>query len=231
MKKMNEIIQIAGIIDKAEAEMLMCTGADFLGFPLRLPVNKEDLTEEEAAEVIGIIHQPHRAVLITYLNKADEIIELCVKLNVGIVQLHGKIAKEELKRIRILRPDLTIIKSLVVAQDNYTELEKLVDNLSEWTDVFITDTFDPSTGAEGATGKTHDWNISRKLVSVSPKPVIIAGGLNPANVKDAVLQIRPAGVDVHTGVEDKSGRKNLAMVTEFIKKAREGFEIIRSQNK
>lgn len=91
---MKNIIQIAGVIDKEEAQMLMDTGVHYLGFPLRLPVNKEDTTEEEAAEIIKVITPPHRAVLITYLDKAEEIVEFCDKLNVSIVQLHGKISKE-----------------------------------------------------------------------------------------------------------------------------------------
>lgn len=222
---MKNIIQIAGVIDKAEAEMLTAAGVDYLGFPLRLPVNKEDTTEEEAAEIIKSISPPHKAVLITYLNKADEIAGFCSKLNVNIVQLHGVISKRELLKTKSLRPDLIIFKSLVVAENNFEELVMTVSLLSPWVDAFITDTFDPATGAEGATGKTHDWSISRKLVELSPKPVIIAGGLNPSNVKKAIMEIRPAGVDVHTGVEGMDGRKDKELVKRFVEEAGEGFRI------
>ena len=224
--QMKNLIQIAGVIDKEEARMLMDAGVDYLGFPLRLPVNKEDLTEEEAVDVIKAITPPHRAVLITYLNNAEEIINFCDKLSVKIVQLHGKISKEELEKTKSLRPDLEIIKSLVVAENNYSELEKTVLALSEWVDAFITDTFDPATGAEGATGKTHDWTISKKMVEISSKPVIIAGGLNHTNVKRAILEIHPAGVDAHTGVEAPNGRKNYDLVKKFVEESQEGFALI-----
>ncbi|MHB8905709.1 MAG: phosphoribosylanthranilate isomerase [Melioribacteraceae bacterium] len=224
---MKQLIQIAGVIDKDEAKMLMQLGVDYLGFPLRLPVNKEDLTEDEAAEVIKTIAHPHKVVLITYLNKADEIINFCDLLNVKIVQLHGNISQEELEKTKSLRPDLEIIKSLVVAGDNYGELEKIIRALSPWIDAYITDTFDPATGASGATGKTHDWSISKKIVEESPKPVIIAGGLNPANVKKAILEIHPAGVDVHTGVESKYGRKDYELVKKFVEESKEGFALIK----
>ncbi|MBI3123504.1 MAG: phosphoribosylanthranilate isomerase [Ignavibacteriales bacterium] len=223
---MKNLIQIAGVIDKEEAKLLMQLGVDYLGFPLRLPVNKEDLTEDEAVEVIKTITPPHQSVLITYLNKADEIISFCDKLNVKIVQLHGDISFDELVRTKTLRPDLEIIKSLVVASDNYDKLVKIVETFSPWADTFITDTFDPVTGAEGATGKIHDWSISKKLVELSPKPVIIAGGLNPQNVKQAILEIKPAGVDVHTGVELPNGRKSVELVKVFVKEAKEGFALI-----
>jgi phosphoribosylanthranilate isomerase len=224
---MKALIQIAGVIDKDEAAMLMNAEVDNLGFPLRLPVNKEDLTEEEAAEVIKIITPPHNAVLITYLSEAEDIIGFCDKLKLNIVQLHGKISKEELKKLKTLRPELEVFKSLVVTENNYSELENMVDSLSEFIDAFITDTFDPITGAEGATGKTHDWNISKKLVEISPKPVIIAGGLNPLNVKKAIKEIHPAGVDVHTGVENKSGRKDYELVKRFVEESKDGFAKIR----
>jgi len=225
---MNNLIQIAGIIDSEEAEMLMKLGVDYLGFPLRLPVNKDDLTEDEAVKVIKEIVPPHQAVLITYLDKAVEIIRFCDKLNVHIVQLHGKIPVGELKIIKRNRPDIEIIKSLVVYKDNYLELKNTVQNLSECVDFFITDTFDPSTGASGATGKTHDWKISRKLVEVSSKPVILAGGLNPSNVKQAILQIKPAGVDVHTGVESSNGRKDYNLVKNFVLQSEQAFAEISS---
>lgn len=223
---MQDLIQIAGIIDLAEAKMLMEEGTDYLGFPLRLPVNKEDLSEDEAAEVIKKIALPHKAVLITYLDNAEEIISFCDKLNVSIVQLHGKISKDELVKTKQLRPQLEIIKSLVVRDNNFNELQYTVDTLSEWIDAYITDTFDPVTGASGATGKTHDWSISRRLVELSPKPVIIAGGLNPENVKRAILETRPAGVDVHTGVESSDGRKSPELVRKFILESKEGFAAI-----
>lgn len=130
-----------------------------------------------------------------------------------------------MEKTKTLRPDLEVFKSLVVAADNYNELENMVNELSPWVDAFITDTFDPATGAEGATGKTHDWNVSKRLVQLSPKPVIIAGGLNPTNVKKAITEIRPSGVDVHTGVEDSSGRKDPELVKRFVEEARAGFQL------
>jgi phosphoribosylanthranilate isomerase len=130
--------------------------------------------------------------------------------------------------IKMNRPDIEIIKSLVVYKDNYTELENTVQNLSEWIDLFITDTFDPATGASGATGKTHDWKISRKLVEISDKPVILAGGLNPSNVRQAILKIKPAGVDVHTGVESSTGRKDYNLVKNFVLEAKQAFTVINS---
>jgi phosphoribosylanthranilate isomerase len=225
---MHNLIQIAGIIDAAEAQMMIDLGVDYLGFPLRLPVNKEDQTEAEAGELIKAIPAPHKGVLITYINNADEVIEMCDALRSKVMQLHGDIEVSELQKLKKLRPDIEIIKSLVVRGNNFEELETMVDSLSPYVDAFITDTFDPSTGAEGATGKTHDWNISAMLVELSEKPVILAGGLNADNVRQAIVEVCPAGVDVHTGVEGKDGRKDYELVKKFVEEAKAGFAEIES---
>jgi phosphoribosylanthranilate isomerase len=186
-------------------------------------VNREDLTEAEAAAIIRRRRPPVYGVLITYLANADEIVEFADALGARIVQLHGDVALEELFRLREIAPGLTVIKSLVVGLHPVPVLEQMVRELSPQVDGFITDTFAPDTGASGATGRTHDWAVSRRLVELSERPVILAGGLTPANVGRAVAEVRPAGVDVHTGVEDESGRKSCEKVRRFVREARTGF--------
>jgi phosphoribosylanthranilate isomerase len=82
---------------------------------------------------------------------------------------------------KTLDPNLIIIKSLVIGMHDDKALEAMVSELSPFVNAFITDTFDPKTGASGATGKTHDWRVSSGVVETSP--VILAGGLTPENVK------------------------------------------------
>jgi phosphoribosylanthranilate isomerase len=217
------LIQVAGIRDRAEAALLEECGIHYLGFPLRLPVNREDLTEEEAAAIIRSLRPPARGVLITYLDRADAIAEFCSTMGAGMVQLHGDLTSTEIARLRELDPGLTIVKSLVVGLHPVPVLERLVRELAPWVDGFLTDTFFPETGAAGATGRTHDLSVSRRLVQLSQRPVILAGGLTPANVREAIATVRPAGVDVHTGVEDPSGRKDRAKVLAFVVEAKAGF--------
>jgi phosphoribosylanthranilate isomerase len=223
------LIQIAGVIDAAEAEMLQQCGIRYLGFPLRLPVHREDLTEDEAAAIIKNLAPPVLGVLITYLEQASEIAAFCHVLGARIVQLHGDIDRDELKRLKTRDPNLTVIKSLVIGMHDDKALGAMVSELSPFVDAFITDTFDPKTGASGATGKTHDWRVSRRLVEIADRPVILAGGLRPENVKKAILEVRPAGVDSHTGVEDASGRKSREKVRKFLSEAYEAFEFVKAK--
>jgi len=221
------IIQIAGVKDRCEAELLIEAGVDWLGFPLRLPVHKEDLTEDEAAEVIRRLPPEHPGVLITYLDSARDIVALCRKLGARHVQIHGDIASTELLLLHELVPELFIVKGLIVRDEDVQALLSTMYECANWVHAFITDTYDSETGACGATGKTHDWSVSRRLVEESPRAVILAGGLTPDNVRQAVLQVRPSGVDAHTGVEGPDGRKDIARVRRFVAEARSAFRAVR----
>ncbi|WP_411152313.1 phosphoribosylanthranilate isomerase [Streptomyces sp. A30] len=226
MTTVNKLVQVAGIIDAAEADMVIGEGADWIGFALRLPSGKDDIAEQDAAVIIKGLEAPHAGVLISYLTDAEEVSEFCRELGVVAVQLHGDVATEELRRLKEIRPELFVLKSLVVKEDNADELLKLVDETHPYVDMYITDTFDPRTGAKGATGLTHDWSVSAELVRRSPKPLMMAGGLNPENVADAIRTVRPAAVDAHTGLEGPDGRKDRAKVAKFVTEARRAFDEI-----
>jgi phosphoribosylanthranilate isomerase len=220
------IIQVAGVTARDEAMMLAASGITHLGFPFRLDFHQEDLTEIAAAEIIKALTVSVSPVLITYLAKAAEIANLMQLLGCKVVQLHGSISVEEIKKLKILSPQTEIWKSLVIGKYAFSEILETVNNLTPLADAFITDTYDAKTGASGATGKTHDWQLSREIIGHTSKPVIIAGGLNPSNVREAILQTHPAGVDVHTGVEAADGMKDKEKVAAFVMEAKSAFEII-----
>ena len=219
----SDLIHVAGVIDASEAGLLIDCGVDRLGFPLVLDHHREDLSVTAAADIVA--RYKHRATffVITYLGLSDDILSLCRQLDVNMVQLHGPVSHGELKRLRAIAPELTIIKSLVVGRDDATSLHADVALFSDCVDAFLTDTFDPTTGASGATGRVHDWAVSRRIVTLSPRPVILAGGLNPENVADAIAAVRPAGVDVHTGLEGPDGRKRADLAAQFVAAARTAF--------
>ncbi|MCE9625355.1 MAG: phosphoribosylanthranilate isomerase [Deltaproteobacteria bacterium] len=219
----NGLIQIAGIRDAEEARLLVEGGVDWLGFPFRLDFHREDLSETQARDIISVLPNTVLPVLITYLNDADSILDLCGCLGTRAVQLHGKVVPELGEALRRRSPRLALIKSLVVRENAWERLEKELQDWASWADYFLTDTFDAESGASGATGKTHDWEISRRLVEISPKPLMLAGGLNPDNVGEAIRKVRPAGVDSHTGVEDSQGAKDPELLRAFVAEARLAF--------
>jgi phosphoribosylanthranilate isomerase len=219
-------IHVAGVMDLAEAQLLIDCGIRYLGFPFVLDHHKEDLTLDDAAAIVSKLRNHATFFLITYLNKARDILELCHALSVDTVQLHGETSLGQIELLRQEAQKLRIIKSLIV---HGSDADTLIDEVRRYeasVDSFITDTFDPATGASGATGKVHDWGISRRLVASSTRPVILAGGLNAANVRQAIHAVRPAGVDVHTGIEGRDGRKRYDLTRRFVEEAQVGFSEI-----
>ncbi len=216
-------IQIAGVIDRSEADLLVSLGVNMLGFPQGLGDGREDLGVEEASDIIGSLPSSAVAVCITYLHMAEDISDLCQRLHTPWVQLHGKAEAYEVVRLRQMCPGLGIIKSLIVHPVGIGNLANEINIFEPIVDAFITDTFDPETGRSGATGKTHDWRISRKVVESTRRPVILAGGLTATNVADAIAAVRPAAVDAHTGVEGPDGRKDVGTVRLFVQRARQAL--------
>ena len=220
-------IQIAGLHSLEEALMLVKLGVQYIGFPLRLDFNKEDLSEEETSRIISLLPNNISPILITYEDRADEIIKMCDMLNCSIVQIHGTILIDQLRKLRKGSKDIFIIKSLVVGRSSNEILYRNMRQYEPLVDAFITDTYDPVSGASGATGKTHDLNISADIVKLSSLPVILAGGLNKDNVKEAIIKVRPGGVDSHTGVEGVDGIKNPEKIQSFLSEAARGFDALK----
>ncbi len=216
-------IQIAGVVDQEDADRIIASGADMMGFPLGLRDGREDLSVAEAAKIVSGTSGQITSVCITYLDTAAEVIALCNSLGVRWVQLHGRIDPSEAEKLRTAESGLGIIKSLIVRSESQGELLREVMVFEPIVDAFITDTFDPDTGRSGATGKTHDWAISRLLVQSTARPVILAGGLNPGNVREAIREVTPHAVDAHTGVEDHNGFKSLNMLKDFVGRALEAL--------
>lgn len=217
-------IQAAGVLDAAEADMLADAGFTHLGFPLRLPVHAPDLDDDEARKVIRGLAPGVAAVLVTYLAEPAEILDLCEHLAVGWVQLHGDLPPGAAAALRAARPGLGLIKSLVVGRGLDRELPGLARAFAPHVDAFITDSYDPASGACGATGRTHDWAVSRRLAEQAGRPLILAGGLTPDNLERAVAAVRPAGVDAHTGLEGPDGRKDPDLCRRFAILARKALE-------
>jgi phosphoribosylanthranilate isomerase len=220
------IVQIAGIRSPGEARMILMAGADWLGFPLRLECHDEDLPEENVSAIITALSLADRAVLITYLHRASDVAALAARIGCRRIQLHGDIEAGETRRLKENAAGHFLIKALAVRPDNLDALLQDVREFGPLVDAFITDTWDPRTGARGATGKTHDWDVSRRIVEESARPVILAGGLTPENVARAIERVRPAGVDAHTGVETPDGAKDPARVLAFVEEARGAFALL-----
>jgi len=221
------VTQAAGVHDLDEALDVAAAGFELLGIPLRLPVHAPDLGEAEAAALVARLPVSLTPVLITYETDATALLQLAAQLGVRHVQLHASLGATRdaglLQELRRRDPGLFLIKSLVVGAVPFAALEEQARACAAHADAFITDTFDPRSGASGATGLTHDWEVSRRLARLSARPLILAGGLDAQNVADGIHAVRPSGVDAHSGLEGPEGRKDPRLLRDFVMAAREAF--------
>ncbi|MFJ3176709.1 phosphoribosylanthranilate isomerase [Streptomyces roseus] len=217
------IIQIAGVLDVEDARTLVDCDVDWVGIPLRLPVHTPDVDDAGAARIASAVG-PGRTVVITYLTNPEEITSLCCGIGVDKVQLHGDVSPEALAALRTRAPRLFVIKSVIIRPSvPRTELAREARAAEPYVDMFIADSHDPRTGADGATGLVHDWTVSTALARELSRPFLLAGGLRPDNVKEAIETVTPAGVDAHTGVEAPDGRNDPELVRRFVTRARAAF--------
>jgi phosphoribosylanthranilate isomerase len=213
-------VQIAGVSSLEEALECERRGVDALGFTIRLPTGIHDgLTEAKVRSIIAALPPFISSVAITYVDNAREAVDLCRYLGADTLQLHGEFPTQDLPLIKAGLPNLKVIRSVhVTGKEALAKARSLARNV----DAIILDTYDAASKRGGATGKTHDWSLSRQIVEESRVPIILAGGLNPDNVGEAIDVVRPWAVDVHTGVENHDGTRNFEKIRAFVAAAKGG---------
>ncbi len=149
----------------------------------------------------------------------ERVAALAASIGARTVLVHGDMVIPGLRRLRVLAPNARLLKAVHVTGED--ALSRALD-LAADADALVLDS--RTADRLGGTGRTHDWPVSARIVAaVAPLPVYLAGGLRPENVAEAVARVRPAGVDVNSGVEDASGRKDTKKMRAFVARARAGL--------
>ncbi len=197
-------VKICGITNEEDALKAAILGADYLGFLVEISFSEDTITRRKAKEIIKKLPLEVTPVFVTYLQKAEPIIKIAEEINPTIIQLHNDITIEEIGKIREALPKLKLTKTISVIDENSIIEAKKYE---PYIDFILLDT--SSGKRKGGTGKTHNWEISRKIVKSVKKPVFLAGGLNPDNVKEAIRKVKPYAVDTNSGVKLKPAKKLL----------------------
>jgi phosphoribosylanthranilate isomerase len=177
------------------------------------------LSPEQAAEIVAHLPPFTSSVLVTHLSVPEEILPILKVTNTTTVQLHGNTTPDEATHIKTELPFLKTYKAIHVCDESAI---KDAGRYVGFVDGIILDTAIRATGQVGGTGRTHDWRISQKVVRSIDLPVILAGGLNPDNVLEAVRFVQPYAVDVNTGVTKPNGEKDHVKLRQFIERAKSG---------
>lgn len=209
------LVKICGLTTLADAQAALDAGADLLGF-ICYAKSPRYLPPERIASIITTLHSslftPHSSLLTVGVfvdESLDTIQRVLAETGLDLAQLHGGEPPVMLERLqgrafKALRP-----RSLTEAEADaewYTGLGPQAG-----PDLLL-DAYHPQ--AYGGTGQRADWDIAASLARNCR--LLLAGGLNPANVAEAVARVQPWGVDVSSGVESEPGRKDQAAVRAFV---------------
>ncbi len=231
--------KICGIRSPEEIEIAALYGADAIGFITEVPVESpRKLDSETAAYLVSRVPEILSSVLVIMPENADKAVKLIEKIKPDIVQIHSRLPLIELEIIKE-KTGIPIIKTLSVpAQDetfipvqeeasgekagNLASFSNLLEEVSlleesEIVDSILLDTARPE--KPGGTGYVHDWTLSRRISEETRLPLILAGGLKPENVREAIRAVSPYAVDTASGVEI-SGKKDAAKIKSFIEEVR-----------
>jgi phosphoribosylanthranilate isomerase len=207
-------LKVCCIQNWAEAAMAIAAGADALGLVAEMPSGPGPIDDQLIAEIAARVPPGVTAILLTARTNADGIAEHARSTGVHAVQIVSPVPAAELARLARLAPSL---RRLQVVHVEGAEALGLIDELGPHVHSFLLDSGRPSLAIPelGGTGRAHDWDISRVFVAASPKPVFLAGGLNPANAAQAIDKVRPFGLDLCSGIRIE-GRLDHAKLLAFV---------------
>lgn len=212
-------VKICGIKRLEDALLAHTYGADAIGILVGQEHASSDfLPPQKAKEIIKGLPPFCTSVLVTHMADAASVISLLTIVAPSCVQLHGESTVNDIQKLRMEFPSLQIIKSIhVTSEESIADAKSYEDEV----DAILLDTINMQTNQVGGTGKTHDWRISRKIVESCHVPVILAGGLSPNNVAEAIDTVRPYAVDVNSGTKGSDGFKDAEKLRSFIENVKE----------
>lgn len=202
-------IKICGTTSARDADIAIRAGANALGF---IMTKSPRQVTDTAAYSIGTVVPNGVETIGVFANETLEILVQTTRFcKFSGVQLHGDEDADYIFELRTLLPDAKIVKAIT--------LEVLRNGITAQPDVWL---IDNARGAQrGGTGTTFNWREAQPLLKKLRAPVIVAGGLNPANVQQALDILHPWGVDVASGIESYPGRKHPGLLTQFIDEVRQ----------
>jgi phosphoribosylanthranilate isomerase len=209
-------VKICGVRTVEDAVKCVAAGADAVGMllapsPRRIPAGL-------AREIVESLPPFVTPVIVMMPSAADEAVEAARTIRPGAIQLQGDEPPGMLADIKQAMPGIRLIKAVHVGGGREVEKARAYESVA---DAILLDTISP---ARGGSGQTHDWSVSRGVVAAINKPVVLAGGLKPGNVAEAVRAVNPYAVDVSSGVEGEGRVKDMALIRTFIKNAREASD-------
>jgi len=209
-------IKICGITTAADSACAADAGADYAGVIVEIRGSPRAVAVGTAERICARSSIP---VIILLDKHRSDIADAAARIRPGGVQLIGDYTPDD---IRMLKRTLACPLWKTFRVPRKSTDARLVSDLSDeigracraGLDAVVLDTLVPK--QKGGTGLTCDWNTAARIVALAAAPVFLAGGIHPGNAADAAQSVRPAGIDVSSGVEKKPGVKDRQKIISLI---------------
>lgn len=208
-------VKICGITNHEDLRAAVDSGADAIGVITDVSVETpRAVPPERAGELLDAVPPLVTSVLVTMPTDPAATVALVNELRPDVVQIHGSLCVGDVAYLAS-KTDAAVVKAITTGAGDDAH------RFADVADALVVDSADA-----GGTGRTHDWSATRGLVDDLDVPVILAGGLTPENVAEAIGTVRPFGVDVASGVERTGGEKDHDAVTRFVARSKDRPEVV-----
>jgi phosphoribosylanthranilate isomerase len=214
-------IKICCIKSIEEAKTAIELGADAIGLVAKMPSGPGPISDELIMKIAISVPPLVGTFLLTSETSVDEIIKHHLRTQTNTIQIVDRLSNGTYTQIRKALPSTKIIQVIHVID---SESVDQAIQISEYVDAILLDSGNPNLKIKelGGTGRVHNWTLSRQIRDLSKCPVILAGGLNPENVKQAINEVKPFAVDVCSGVRS-NGALDKDKLSAFVKNVYSDF--------
>jgi len=206
-------VKVCCIADLDEARLAVSAGASALGLVSAMPSGPGPIPEARIAEIAAVVPAPTETFLLTSLVDAEAIAAQHRRCGTTALQLVDHLPETELRRLRGLAPGVKLVQVIHVTGPESVDQALAA---APFVDTLLLDSGNPGLAVKelGGTGRVHDWTHSRRICETAAIPVLLAGGLHPGNARAALEQVRPAGLDVCSGLR-LNGRLDAGRLRDF----------------
>ncbi len=198
-------------------------GAAALGLVSAMPSGPGVISEEQIAEIAAKVPPPVGTFLLTALQDVESIIAQQRRCRTNTLQLVDRLIQGSYEDLRRELPGISIVQVVHVTGEE--SIEEAVAVAAQ-VDAILLDSGNPKLAIKelGGTGRRHDWTLSRQIREQIEIPLFLAGGLKPENVREAMREVGPFGIDICTGVrrEGKLDREKLGALFANLSAANRG---------
>jgi phosphoribosylanthranilate isomerase len=192
-------VKICCISSIEEAKLAIAHGAAAIGLVGRMPSGPGIITDELIHSIAKTVLPPIDSFLLTSETTAEAIIAHHNKVNTTTIQIVDALSGREYHKIREAIPHVKLVQVIHVMDEK--AVQEAIE-ISEWVDAILLDSGNPnlSTKVLGGTGKTHNWDLSKKIREKISLPIFLAGGINKDNIRKAIDHVQPFGIDLCSSV-------------------------------